>query len=85
MTYRILRKGDMRTKLGFGPSQLDNMEAAGLLTPRVHLGARTVGWVEHEVDRVIHARVRGASDEEVKALVRRIVKQRAEEPAHERR
>lgn len=41
----------------------------GLFTRGISLGKRSVAWPASEVDAIIAARVRGASDAEVRALV----------------
>ena len=48
----------------------------GLWPPCVELGPRNRPWMEHELDEVLGARIRGASDEEVKVVVKEIVERR---------
>ena len=50
--------------------------AKGLLPPSVQLGPRSVGWVESEINAVNAARILGKTDEEIKSLVMRLVKDR---------
>lgn len=50
--------------------------AAGLLPPLIRLGPGRVGLPENELDRIDRALIAGASDDEVRALVREIVAQR---------
>jgi prophage regulatory protein len=35
-------------------------------------GARAAGWPQHEISAVIDARIAGASDDEIRALVERL-------------
>jgi prophage regulatory protein len=49
----------------------------GLFTPPVRVGARTTAWPRHEVDALIAARIAGATPEQLRALVRQLVAQRA--------
>lgn len=41
----------------------------GLFTVPVPIGQRAVGWPDHEVTAIIQARIRGDSDEQIRALV----------------
>ena len=41
----------------------------GLFTRPVAIGARSVGWPEHEVTAINGARIAGKADEEIRALV----------------
>lgn len=51
--------------------------ADGLFPPGVKVGARSVAWPRHELDALNTARAAGLSDEEIRALVRRLVADRA--------
>ena len=44
----------------------------GLFTRPVSIGARAVGWPEHEVATLNDARIAGKSDDEIRALVTRL-------------
>jgi prophage regulatory protein len=44
-----------------------------LLTPPIKLTERSSAWVEHEVDAVTSALIAGASNDEIRALVRQLV------------
>ena len=48
----------------------------GFCHPRFELGPRSVGWVETEINAVNVARILGKTDEEIKSLVMRLVKER---------
>ena len=50
----------------------------GLLTPGVALGARSVAWPDHELQAIAAARVAGKSDDEIRALVKQLVADRAQ-------
>jgi len=41
----------------------------GLMTAPVSLGVHSVAWPEHEISRLVAARIAGKSDEEIKQLV----------------
>jgi prophage regulatory protein len=51
---------------------------AGLFVRPIKLGLRAAGWPESEVERVILARIAGASDEHLRDLVKRLHAKRAE-------
>lgn len=51
--------------------------ADGLLPEPVKLGARSVGFPSHEIDQVMEARAAGASRDQLKALVKGLMAQRA--------
>lgn len=44
----------------------------GLFTHPVSIGARAVGWPDHEVEAINAARIAGKSDDEIRALVKRL-------------
>jgi prophage regulatory protein len=44
----------------------------GLFTSQVPIGARAVGWPEHEVTAINAARIAGKSDAEIRELVFRL-------------
>ena len=46
---RILRRSELRTKTGLGPSRIDELERRGDFPARVRLSERAVGWFEHDV------------------------------------
>jgi prophage regulatory protein len=48
----------------------------GLMIPPVRLGRRKKGYPRHEVQAINAARLRGASDEEIRQLVRQLIEQR---------
>lgn len=58
------------------PIQLLLSGGKGLLPPSIQLGPRSVGWVETEINAVNVARILGKTDEEIKSLVMRLVKER---------
>jgi prophage regulatory protein len=48
----------------------------GLFTRPVSLGLRSVAWPQHEVDAINRARMAGAGNDELKALVERLHQER---------
>lgn len=61
---------------GLPRSSFYSQVAKGLLPPSIQLGPRSVGWVETEINAVNVARILGKTDEEIKSLVMRLVKER---------
>lgn len=48
----------------------------GTFVPPVPIGARAVAWIDWEVDQVIGARIAGATDDKLRALVAALVSRR---------
>ncbi len=69
MVHSILRLPIVLHKRGRSRSAhyLDIQD--GLFTRPVSIGARAVGWPEHEVDTINAARIAGSTDDEIRALV----------------
>ena len=44
----------------------------GLFTKPVRIGRRAVGWPRSETQAIVAARISGATDDEIRALVRRL-------------
>jgi prophage regulatory protein len=72
----MLRLPGARARYGKGRSSYYNDIRAGLMTPPVPLGARAVGWPQHELEAIIAARVAGKSDDEIRELVKRLIAER---------
>ena len=51
---------------------------AGLFTKPVHIGQRSVGWPDTEVQAINAARIAGKSEAEIKELVNRLHAKRIE-------
>jgi len=75
---RILRLSSVIERLGKTRSPLYADIQAGLFVRPIKLGLRAAGWPESEVDRVIQARIAGASDEHLRDLVKRLHAKRVE-------
>lgn len=52
----------------------------GLIPPGVPLGGRIVGWPAFELDAILEARIAGATDEDIRHLVRNLIRKRACQP-----
>jgi prophage regulatory protein len=75
---RILRLPSVIERLGKTRSPLYADIQAGLFVRPIKLGLRAAGWPESEVERVIQARIAGASDEHLRDLVKRLHAKRVE-------
>ncbi|MDX1490333.1 MAG: AlpA family phage regulatory protein [Pseudohongiellaceae bacterium] len=75
-TIRYMRRPEVLQKIGVSNSTLHSQILKGLFVPPISLGARSVGWLEHEVNAVLIMRAQGKSEGEIKILVRRMVKER---------
>lgn len=76
MALKILRASQAQEATGLPRSCFYSQVAKGLLPPSIQLGPRSVGWVETEINAVNVARILGKTDEEIKSLVMRLVKER---------
>lgn len=76
MTYKFLRARDVQKETGLPRSSLYHAISEGLLPPPVRLGARAVAWPAFEICLVNIARINGKTDDEVRALVLRLVSER---------
>lgn len=63
-------------RTGYGRSTLYQQIADGLFPPPVHLGKRTSGWISDEIEAVLAARIHGKSEDEIKALVKKLIVER---------
>jgi len=82
-TTAILRRPKVSAMTGMPRSTLYDRIKKGLFVPPISLGARASGWPDDEVAAINRARIRGASDEELRELVQRLVGARATEAAAE--
>lgn len=68
-TLTILRRKQVQAETGYSRSTIYLRIAQGLWPKPVSLGARAVGWPAGEVSAINAARIAGKSDEELRALV----------------
>ncbi len=77
MEVTLLDKPSVRERFGNpGNSTLYDWAKRELLTPPVKRGPRASGWPKSEIDAITSARVSGATDDEVRRLVRRLIAER---------
>ena len=75
-THRINRRPEVLNRFGIGNTCLHNRIKNGFIPPPISLGARAVGWLQHELDAVLAAMVAGKSEEHIRALIGHLVDQR---------
>lgn len=79
---RLLRNPDVRAKCGspgkpLPPSTLFHLVRIGLLPPQIKMGGgKSAFWLEHEIDTILCARISGATNDEIRALVEKLVSDR---------
>ena len=80
---RLLRLDAVNERRARSRAQLYLDITAGLFPPPVKIGERLSAWPAREVETVIGAEIRGATPDELRALVRKLVAARrhAEEAA----
>lgn len=72
----IIRKPEIKLITGLSnTSQFEHIRD-GLLPSYIHLGARSVGLFEHECKAIVTARSIGKSDDEIKLIVKALMKHR---------
>lgn len=53
---RVLRRRDLRQKVGLSDTQIWRMEKAGIFPSRRQISPGLVGWLESEVDEYLRSR-----------------------------
>lgn len=69
----MIRWSEFKQKVGRGRSTTWRDVRAGLMPPSIALGPKCQAWVESEVDAVLAARVAGATEGQIKQLVKQLV------------
>ena len=65
----IERRPDVERRCGWATSTLYERIKQGLFPAPLKLSRRSVGWLAHETDAVLRARMRGVDDAGIKLLV----------------
>lgn len=65
----IIRRKQVQEKTGLSRSSIYLYIANGIFPKPVSLGARAVGWPEHEIAALNAARLAGKSESEIRELV----------------
>lgn len=74
----LLPGDETRTRTGDSRSEHYRKLKRGEIPPPIVLGVRARRYVESEIDAVVSARISGASPEEIRALVARLVAARSQ-------
>lgn len=74
---KIIRRAAVLENTGWSKSTLYNRLKDGLFPAPISLGARAVGFVESECDKVIQAMIAGYSEQQLKDLVQDLVANRS--------
>jgi prophage regulatory protein len=69
MNIQIVRKKEVIERIGISKATLHRHINNGEFVPPIPLGARSVGFLEHEVDAIIKARVQRKNIKEVVATL----------------
>lgn len=78
MDEYMLREPEAHRILGLGgPRSTYDQVRDGLLPTPVRIGPRSVAWPKSEVQLIVKARIAGKDDEQIRALVRQVLKRRA--------
>ncbi len=77
MPVSLLRINDVTERIGRRKSTVYLNVRRGLMTPPVKLGARISGWPSSEIDQLVRAEIGGASADELRRLVARLVAERS--------
>lgn len=78
MSCQLLRRHAVESLTGLRRSAIYQRVADGLLPRPVSLGRRAVAWVASELERVNLARVAGADEDAIRALVAKLHADRAQ-------
>jgi prophage regulatory protein len=77
ISLKIERKPAVLERIGLSRSTLHSRIQEGLWCPPISLGARAVGFFEHETDELIAAHINGYSSDQLRELVINLVAERA--------
>jgi prophage regulatory protein len=77
---KMLRGPKAQAKTGNKRSNFYDLISQGLLPPGVSIGGRCKAWPDTELEAVNIARAAGRSDDEIRALVKKIVAERSAPP-----
>jgi prophage regulatory protein len=69
---RILRFPEVKTLTALGRSSIFLYANEGRFPKSIRIGTRSVGWLASEIAAYNAARIRGASEDEIRALVARL-------------
>ena len=72
----LIRRSELKRRIGYCDTIINEKIHDGILPPPVSLGGRAVLWVSDEIDTVLSAIISGKTDQELKSIVKHIVADR---------
>ena len=63
-------------RTGLGRSTVHEHVTRGLLPPAIKISRSWGAWYDHEIDQIVSARIAGWGDDQLRALVRRLIADR---------
>ncbi len=69
----LLRLPEVQARTGLGRSSIYQRQRDGLFPPSISIGTRMAAWPDHEIDAINKAHIAGQTDDEIRALVARLV------------
>jgi len=76
MNIIIVKQPNLLKQFAFSKSTLFSQINQGLMPKPISLGSRAVGYLQHELDAILLARVQGKSDPQIKELVQELLAKR---------
>ena len=80
---KIIRRAAVLSRFNMSKTWLCDRIKDGLIPPPFSLGGRAVGWLEHEINAVLLAMAAGKGEDDLKALVQRLIDQREFDISHD--
>ena len=75
--FKINRKPEVLSRCGISKTNLHNKINSGVFPPPISLGARAVGFIQHEIDQILAAMIASKSESELKVLVAELISKRS--------
>jgi prophage regulatory protein len=76
MNIQIVKQPSLLKQFSFSKSTLFAQIKQGLMPKAIPLGDRAVGYLQHELDAVLSARIAEQSNEQIKELVKSLIAKR---------
>lgn len=76
MVNTIQRLPTVKAATGLSRSSVYGHISQGLFPKPIQISCRAVGWLSHETDAILSARIAGKSDDEIRELVIELTNQR---------
>jgi prophage regulatory protein len=76
MHIKIVKQPSLLEQFAFSKSTLFAQIKKGLMPSSISLGDRAVGYLQHELDAVLSARIAEQSNEQIKELVKSLIAKR---------